>query len=79
MVDYVPIAQFTYAYEYSVLKHLLEQANIPFFFKNETMANITPFYSNALGGIQLFVHPEAVADAKTILEQLDNNAPLHKV
>lgn len=79
MVNYVPIAQFTYAYEYSVLKHLLEQANIPFFFKNETMANITPFYSNALGGIQLFVHPEAVEAAKTILNDLNTSFTLTKV
>jgi len=71
MKDYVSIARFTYQHEYSVLKHLLLEAEIPFFFKNETMASITPFYSNALGGIELLVHPNAKDDAVAIIEKLN--------
>ncbi len=73
MKDYVLVARFTYAHEYSVLKHLLLEAKIPFFFKNETMISITPFYSNALGGIELVVHPNAVQQTITIIESLKNN------
>lgn len=71
MQNYIPIARFTYQHEYSVLKHLLEEAAIPFFFKNETMVSITPFYSNALGGIELLVHPDAKEEAIAIIEKLD--------
>jgi len=72
MKDFISIARFTYEHEYSVLKHLLIEAKIPFFFKNETMASITPFYSNALGGIELLVHPNAKEDTIAIIEKLDN-------
>jgi len=71
MKDYITIARFTYQHEYSVLKHLLLEADIPFFFKNETMVSITPFYSNALGGIELVVHPDAKNEAIAIIEKLD--------
>lgn len=71
MKDFISIARFTYEHEYSVLKHLLIEADIPFFFKNETMVGITPFYSNALGGIELLVHPDAKEDAIAIIEKLD--------
>ncbi len=70
MIDYISIARFTYPYEYSVLKHLLLEAEIPFFFKNETMVGITPFYSNALGGIELVVHPNAKEETLAIIEKL---------
>lgn len=73
MTDYVTIARYTYQYEYSVLKLMLKEANIPFFFKNETMASITPFYSNALGGIELLVHPDAVADATDLIKKLNED------
>ncbi len=80
MINYVTIARYTYEYEYSVLKHLLIEADIPFFFKNETMASITPFYSNALGGIELMVHPDAKEDAIAIIEKLEKeNEGLHIV
>lgn len=80
MIDYVTIARYTYQYEYSVLKLMLKEAHIPFFFKNETMASITPFYSNALGGIELLVHPNAVSDALALIEKLDReNEGLHIV
>ena len=56
-----------------VLKFLLEKEDIPFFFENETMVGISPFYSNALGGIRLLV-PEAYVDY--VIELInDLNAP----
>jgi len=72
MRNFISIARFTYEHEYSVLKHLLIEAKIPFFFKNEMMASITPFYSNALGGIELLIHPDAKEDALKIIQDLDN-------
>ncbi len=71
MNDFTPIAKFTYEHEYSILKHLLEQANIQYFFKNETMIGMVPFYSNALGGIILLVHQNDKEKALKILEDLN--------
>ena len=76
MKNFVPIAKFTYEYEYSVYRLLLEQANIQYFFKNETMVSMVPFYSNALGGIILYVHPSDKQKALNILEDLNNQANL---
>lgn len=76
MKDFTPIAQYTYEYEYSVLRLLLEQAQIQFFFKNETMMSVVPFYSNALGGIILFVHEKDKQKALEILEDFNSKKHL---
>ena len=76
MKDFTPIAQYTYEYEYSVLRLLLEQAQIQFFFKNETMMSVVPFYSNALGGIILFVHENDKQKALEILEDFNSKKHL---
>ena len=76
MKDFTPIAQFTYEHEYSVLRLLLEQAQIQFFFKNETMMSIVPFYSNALGGIILLVHEKDKQKAIEILEDFNSKKHL---
>jgi len=76
MKDFTPIAKFTYEHEYSVLRLLLEQAQIQFFFKNETMIGMVPFYSNALGGIILFVHENDKDKALKILEDFNSKAHL---
>lgn len=67
MEEFVTVATFTYPYEYAVLRLVLEDVEIPHVFENETMVNVTPFYSNALGGIRLKVHRE---DAEAVLEIL---------
>ncbi|WP_010522707.1 putative signal transducing protein [Aquimarina agarivorans] len=72
MKDFTPIAKFTYEHEYSILKHLLEQASIEYFFKNETMVGMVPFYSNALGGIILLVHKNDKEEALQILKNLND-------
>ena len=74
MKNFVVIMTFTYSYEYAVLKHLLEQEGINHFFENEVMANVFPFYSNALGGIHLRVHTNDVLLAREIIDSLQ----LHK-
>ena len=72
MNDYKNIAIFTFPSEYTVLRHLLEQAQLRFVFQNETMISVLPFHSNAFGGIRLLVHQEDVAQASEILDNLNN-------
>lgn len=42
MNDFITVAVFNYPHEIAVLKHLLEQSEIEYFFENETMMNIAP-------------------------------------
>ena len=76
MEKFVTIAIFNYPHEITILKHRLEQEEIQFFFENETMMNIVPMYSQALGGIKLKVHPEDEALAKEILTEFNGNENL---
>lgn len=73
MKDFVVVATFTYPHEYTVLRHILEEEGITYVFENETMVNITPFYSNALGGIKLKVHKEDAEAAIAIIKNLDDD------
>ncbi|MBC9797273.1 DUF2007 domain-containing protein [Sinomicrobium weinanense] len=79
MEDFVVVAIFTYPHEYTILQHLLDEEGIPHVFENETIVNITPFYSNALGGIKLKVHREDAEAVIAILKKLDNNNSLRIV
>lgn len=77
MKDFKVLATFTYPHEYAVLKLLLEQEHIRHFFQNETFVGVFPFYSNAIGGIQLKVHREDEEQAQEILNSFnDFNSPL---
>lgn len=76
MTNFITIATFTYPHEFVVLKLLLEREDIRFFFQNETVIGIIPFYSNALGGIFLKVHPEDVPSARKIITHLQNDGLL---
>lgn len=71
MKEFVTVAVFSYPHEITILKHLLTEAGISFFFENETMASIVPMYSFALGGIRLKVHPNDLDAVKEILRNLD--------
>lgn len=79
MKDFITIATFTYPHEYMVLKLLLEQESISYFFRNETMIGVFPFYSNALGGIRLLVHQNDKDRAVQILNDLNDNSHLRIV
>ena len=76
MEDFKTVAIFTFASEYSVLQHLLEQAEIRFFFQNETMISVLPFHSNAVGGIRLKVHLDHVLEATEIITSLEDPSHL---
>ncbi|MCM5662266.1 DUF2007 domain-containing protein [Galbibacter mesophilus] len=71
MKNFVLVATYTYSHEYMVLKFLLKDEDIPFFFENETMIGISPFYSNAIGGIKLYVHKEYANYVKEVIKDLD--------
>jgi len=79
MNEFVKLAVFTYPHEYTVLKLLLEKNELRFFFQNETVIGVVPFYSNALGGIFLKVHPDDVTEARAILEDYNFENHLHLV
>ncbi|MGS2762664.1 DUF2007 domain-containing protein [Sinomicrobium sp. M5D2P9] len=79
MEDFVVVATFTYPHEYTVLRHILEDEDIPHVFENETMVHVTPFYSNALGGIRLKVHREDAETTIAIIKKLDNNGSFMRI
>ncbi|MGX7667877.1 DUF2007 domain-containing protein [Flavobacterium pedocola] len=76
MNDFVTIAVFDYPHEITVLKHLLDQANISHYFENETIVDFAPMYSQALGGIKLKVHPDDVEAVKEIVKNLNDDSHL---
>ncbi|CAI2766026.1 DUF2007 domain-containing protein [Flavobacterium collinsii] len=72
MESFKTIAVFNYLHETVVLKHLLEQEEIPFFFENEMTLSVVPMYTTALGGIKLKVHPNDFEEVQQILDNLNN-------
>jgi len=76
MEHFKTIAVFQYPAEYAVLKLLLDAAEIRYVFVNETMVSVFPFYSNAVGGIQLKVHNKEVQEAQEIIRNLDSPSNL---
>ncbi|WP_271855311.1 DUF2007 domain-containing protein [Patiriisocius marinus] len=79
MKDFKTIAIFTFQSEYTVLQHLLEQANLRYVFQNEMMISVLPFHSNAVGGIRLRVHINDIEKAKIIINSLEDNSHLSVV
>ena len=73
MEEFKTIAIFNYTFEIVVLKHRLEQEKIQYYFENETMSSIALFYSNAMGGIKLKIHPTNFEKVQEILDNLNNN------
>ncbi len=76
MKHFKTIAIFSYPAEYAVLQLLFDQEEIRYFFQNETMISVFPFYSNAIGGIRLQVHIEDIAQAEEIIRNLDHPSNL---
>ncbi len=72
MYNFQTIAIFTFPAEYTVLQHLLQQAEIRCVFLNETMVGVLPFHSNAFGGIRLQVHKDDIEEALAILSEFRN-------
>jgi len=73
MKHFVTAAVFSYPHEITILKHLLAEAGLQFYFENETMASMVPMYSQALGGIRLKVHQNDLDTVNEILRELDTD------
>ncbi|KUJ62528.1 hypothetical protein AR687_06755 [Flavobacteriaceae bacterium CRH] len=72
MESFKTIAVFNYQHETVVLKHLLEQEEIPYYFENEMTLSVVPMYTSALGGIKLRIHPNDFEQVQEILDNLNN-------
>ena len=73
MKDFVTVAVFNLPTEIAVLKSILENEGIPYFFENETIVSVDPFASIAFGGIKLKIHPNDKEIVQTILDNLNNS------
>lgn len=73
MKDFVTVAVFNLPTEIAVLKSVLENEGIQYFFENETIVSIDPFASIAYGGIKLKVHRNDVEVVQSILDNLDSH------
>ncbi|WP_348800168.1 DUF2007 domain-containing protein [Flavobacterium adhaerens] len=76
MKNFKTIAVFNYSHEIVILKHILDQEEIHYFFENEYIVSIDPLASFAYGGILLKVHPN---DFDQVQEILDNLNPKLKI
>lgn len=79
MKNYHTLAIFTFPHEYAILKLLFDQEHLRYFFENETMVGVFPFYSNALGGIHLKVHEADLERAKEILDSFNRSSSPLKI
>lgn len=73
MKDFITIAIFNFPQETFVLKSILDNEGITYFFENETIVSIDPFASLAYGGIKLKIHPNDREIVQQILDNLDSN------
>lgn len=73
MKDFITIAIFNLPSEIAVLKSILENEGIQYYFENETIVSIDPFASIAYGGIKLKVHQNDVEVVQRILDNLDSH------
>lgn len=72
MIGFKTIAIFNYPHEIVVLRHILDQEEIHYFFENEHIVSIDPLASFAYGGIQLKVHPNDFEKVQDILDNLNS-------
>lgn len=79
MENFIVIAVFQYTHEIEILKHRLDQEGVTYFFENEATASVAPFYSLALGGIKLKIHPNDSDIVNNILEELKGGHSLRIV
>lgn len=73
MTEFVTIATFNFAHEIMVLKSILDNREIEYFFQNENLISVDPLASFAYGGIYLKVHPNDIEVVKEILNDLNTN------
>jgi len=72
MKSFKTIAIFNFPHEIVVLRHILDQEKIHYFFENENIISIDPLATFAYGGIQLKVHPNDFEQVQEILDNLNS-------
>ena len=73
MNEFVTIATFNFAHEIMVLKSILDNREIEYFFQNENLISVDTLASFAYGGIHLKIHPNDIEVVKEILNDLNTN------
>ena len=73
MEEFITIATFNFPHEIIVLKSILQNEGIAFFFQNETLVSVNPLASYAYGGIELKIHPNDFEVVQKILDELNNH------
>lgn len=73
MEEFQTIAIFNYSHEIIVIKHLLQQEAIHYFFENENLVSVDPFGSYAYGGIKLKIHFNDFEKVQELLDNLNSN------
>ena len=67
----VTLRSYTYPTEAAIIRSRLESEGIACFLKNELSIQINPFYSNALGGVELQVDESDLERAQEVLSGLE--------
>lgn len=73
MTEFITVATFNFAYEIMVLKSILDNREIDYYFQNENLIAIDPLASYAYGGIHLKIRPNDIEVVKEILSDLNTN------
>lgn len=66
----IQIANYQYASEAYLFKAKLQSEGIEVFLQNENTVNAEPAWSNAIGGVKLFVYSDDVMKAKQVLNSV---------
>jgi hypothetical protein len=67
--NFVTIKTFTYPHEVAIIRGRLESEGIECVTQDELMAQVNPFYSNAIGGVKLQVRERDLPQAIDILKE----------
>ena len=70
MSKFQQIANYQYSSEAYLFKAKLESEGIEVFLQNENTVNTEPAWSNAIGGVKLFVYSDDVMKAKQVLNSV---------
>ncbi len=73
MTEFITVATFNFAHEIIVLKSILDNREIEYFFQNENLISVDPLATIAYGGIHLKIHPNDIEVVKDILNDLNTN------
>ena len=65
----IVVARFDYPHEAQIARMNLEASGIFAFIADENTINMQWLYSNAMGGVRLFVNPEDFEEAQSILKE----------